>query len=108
VHVTIRTDAGRRGADVALEWEAAVAANRHIRKVVKSRPTIEGAGVHLRRAIGLGPPELTDPFLLLDDFRSDDRSTPSRSWTEARSSRVGTDRADGAQPEESGDGERPQ
>ncbi|AKU92787.1 pirin family protein [Vulgatibacter incomptus] len=44
---------------------------RQIRKVVKSRPTIEGAGVHLHRAIGLGPPELYDPFLLLDDFRSD-------------------------------------
>jgi len=49
-----------------------VTAKRHIRKVVKSRPTIEGAGVHLRRAIGFGPPELTDPFLLLDDFRSDE------------------------------------
>ena len=45
---------------------------RHIRKVVKSRPTLEGAGVHLHRAIGLGPPEEYDPFLLLDDFRSDD------------------------------------
>ncbi len=44
---------------------------RRIRKIVKGQPTIEGAGVHLRRAIGLGPPELTDPFLLLDDFRSD-------------------------------------
>jgi redox-sensitive bicupin YhaK (pirin superfamily) len=49
-----------------------MAANRHIRSIVKSRPTIEGAGVHLRRAIGLGAPELTDPFLLLDDFRSDE------------------------------------
>jgi redox-sensitive bicupin YhaK (pirin superfamily) len=48
--------------------------NRGIRKVVKSRPTIEGAGVHLHRAIGLGPPELYDPFLLLDDFRSDEPS----------------------------------
>jgi hypothetical protein len=27
--------------------------------------------VHLHRAIGSGPPELYDPFLLLDDFRSD-------------------------------------
>ncbi len=44
---------------------------RRIRKIVKGQPTIEGAGVHLHRAIGLGPPELTDPFLLLDDFRSD-------------------------------------
>ncbi len=45
--------------------------NRHIRKVIKARPTIEGAGVHLHRVIGFGDPELTDPFLLLDDFRSD-------------------------------------
>ncbi len=45
--------------------------SRRIRKVVKSRATVEGAGVHLRRAIGFGPPELYDPFLLLDDFRSD-------------------------------------
>ena len=27
--------------------------------------------MHLHRAIGFGPPELYDPFLLLDDFRSD-------------------------------------
>ncbi len=48
--------------------------HRHIRKVLTSRPTIEGAGVHLRRAIGFAEPQLYDPFLLLDDFRSD---TPS-------------------------------
>ncbi len=47
---------------------------RHIRKVVKSHATLEGAGVRLHRAIGLGDPEEYDPFLLLDDFRSD---TPS-------------------------------
>jgi len=45
--------------------------NRRISRVIPSRPTIEGAGVHLRRAIGFGEPELYDPFLLLDDFRSD-------------------------------------
>jgi redox-sensitive bicupin YhaK (pirin superfamily) len=44
---------------------------RHIRQVLKSRPTIEGAGVHLHRAIGFGDPAQYDPFLLLDDFRSD-------------------------------------
>lgn len=49
-----------------------MAENRRILKVVKSRPTIEGAGVHLRRAIGWGRPELYDPFLLLDDFRSEE------------------------------------
>ncbi|MFA6954898.1 MAG: pirin family protein [Thermoanaerobaculia bacterium] len=45
---------------------------RRIRQVIKSRATIEGAGVHLHRAIGFGPPEQYDPFLLLDDFRSDE------------------------------------
>jgi len=45
--------------------------SRNIRKVIKSRPTIEGAGVHLHRAIGFGDQQLYDPFLLLDDFRSD-------------------------------------
>jgi len=44
---------------------------RRIRQVIKSRATVEGAGVHLHRAIGFGPPEQYDPFLLLDDFRSD-------------------------------------
>jgi redox-sensitive bicupin YhaK (pirin superfamily) len=44
---------------------------RPIRKIVKSHATVEGAGVHLHRAIGLGSPEEYDPFLLLDDFRSD-------------------------------------
>jgi len=43
---------------------------RKIKKVMKSRPTLEGAGVHLRRAIGFDETSLTDPFLLLDDFRS--------------------------------------
>jgi hypothetical protein len=48
-----------------------MAENRRISKVIKSRPTIEGAGVHLHRAIGFHEPKLFDPFLLLDDFRSD-------------------------------------
>jgi redox-sensitive bicupin YhaK (pirin superfamily) len=48
-----------------------VTETRRVRSVVKSRATIEGAGVHLQRAIGWGPPEQYDPFLLLDDFRSD-------------------------------------
>ena len=32
---------------------------------------MEGAGVRLHRAIGFGDPRECDPFLLLDDFRSD-------------------------------------
>jgi len=45
--------------------------SRRVLQVIKSHPTIEGAGVHLHRAIGFGPPGQYDPFLLLDDFRSD-------------------------------------
>ena len=44
---------------------------RPIKKLVTSQPTIEGAGVHLRRAFGFGDTSDTDPFLLLDDFRND-------------------------------------
>ena len=47
---------------------------RTIRKVWRSRPTIEGAGVHLKRAFGNQEAPVFDPFLLLDDFRSDDPS----------------------------------
>ena len=44
---------------------------RKIRKVLKAKPTIEGAGVHLKRVFGFSEVPLFDPFLLLDDFRSD-------------------------------------
>jgi redox-sensitive bicupin YhaK (pirin superfamily) len=43
---------------------------RRIQKLWKSRPTIEGAGVHLKRAFGYDEVPLFDPFLLLDDFHS--------------------------------------
>jgi redox-sensitive bicupin YhaK (pirin superfamily) len=45
--------------------------NRKIHKIYKSKPTIEGAGVHLQRAFGFGDTRTFDPFLLLDDFRND-------------------------------------
>ena len=44
---------------------------RKIKKVLKSKPTIEGAGVHLNRVFGFTHVPMFDPFLLLDDFRSD-------------------------------------
>lgn len=44
---------------------------RKIRNVLKGKPTIEGAGVHLKRVFGFSEVPLFDPFLLLDDFRSD-------------------------------------
>ncbi len=45
---------------------------RKIRKIVKSKPVIEGAGVHLKRVFGNSHVPLFDPFLLLDDFRNTD------------------------------------
>ena len=44
---------------------------RPVKRVIKSKPTLEGAGVHLRRAFGFGNTTEFDPFLLLDDFRND-------------------------------------
>ncbi|HET9342284.1 MAG TPA: pirin family protein [Candidatus Eremiobacteraceae bacterium] len=44
---------------------------RPIKRLIKSKPTLEGAGVHLRRAFGFGNTSDFDPFLLLDDFRND-------------------------------------
>jgi redox-sensitive bicupin YhaK (pirin superfamily) len=40
----------------------------------RSRPTLEGAGVRLKRAFGYNEVPMFDPFLMLDDFRS---SNPS-------------------------------
>ncbi len=44
---------------------------RPVKHLSRSTPTIEGAGVHLRRAFGFGATDETDPFLLFDDFRND-------------------------------------
>ncbi len=44
---------------------------RPIKRVIKAKPTVEGAGVRLRRAFGFGATEEFDPFLLLDDFRNE-------------------------------------
>ncbi len=45
---------------------------RKIKKIIKSKSVIEGAGVNLKRAIGYNEVPQFDPFLLLDDFRSND------------------------------------
>src|SRR6202049_5055446 len=44
---------------------------RPVKRIAQSRPTMEGAGVRLRRAFGFGDPSELDPFLLFDDFRND-------------------------------------
>jgi quercetin 2,3-dioxygenase len=44
---------------------------RPVKRFSRPKPTLEGAGVHLRRAFGFGNTSDFDPFLLLDDFRND-------------------------------------
>jgi redox-sensitive bicupin YhaK (pirin superfamily) len=44
---------------------------RQVKRLVKAKPTVEGAGVRLRRAFGFGTTADYDPFLLLDDFRNE-------------------------------------
>lgn len=44
---------------------------RPIKRISLAQPTIEGAGVHLRRAFGFGTTNEFDPFLLFDDFRGE-------------------------------------
>jgi redox-sensitive bicupin YhaK (pirin superfamily) len=55
---------------------------RAVKQVSESVPTLEGAGVHLRRAFGFGNTSDFDPFLLLDDFRNDrpDQYTAGFPW----------------------------
>ena len=45
---------------------------RSVRGVFASQSTLEGAGVRLHRGFGFGREDLFDPFLLLDEFSSDD------------------------------------
>jgi hypothetical protein len=42
-----------------------------VKQIFETKPTVEGAGVKLQRAFGFGKTAEFDPFLLLDDFRSD-------------------------------------
>jgi redox-sensitive bicupin YhaK (pirin superfamily) len=44
---------------------------RPVKRHSQSTPTLEGAGVRLRRGFGFGDTEASDPFLLFDDFRGD-------------------------------------
>jgi redox-sensitive bicupin YhaK (pirin superfamily) len=55
---------------------------RKIQRVLKSQPTLEGAGVHLHRGFGFREVPVFDPFLLFDDFRSDnpDHYLPGFPW----------------------------
>jgi hypothetical protein len=59
-----------------------MSAIRPVLEVLAARPTVEGAGVHLRRAFGYAHAPRFDPFLMLDHFGSDDpaRFTPGFPW----------------------------
>ena len=55
---------------------------RKIKRVLVSQPTLEGAGVHLRRGFGFREVPMFDPFLMFDDFRQDDpaKYSPGFPW----------------------------
>jgi len=44
---------------------------RPVKRVLRPKDTLEGAGVRLKRAFGFGNTEEFDPFLLFDDFRNE-------------------------------------
>jgi redox-sensitive bicupin YhaK (pirin superfamily) len=44
---------------------------RRVARVVRGQPTSDGAGVKLTRVIGQRDLDMLDPFLMLDEFRSD-------------------------------------
>jgi quercetin 2,3-dioxygenase len=46
--------------------------SRKLERVIPSIPASDGAGVKLRRSLGSSPAARQDPFLLLDEFFSDD------------------------------------
>jgi redox-sensitive bicupin YhaK (pirin superfamily) len=50
----------------------APARERQVERLVAAQPTTEGAGVRLNRALGGSALGMLDPFLLLDEFQSDD------------------------------------
>jgi redox-sensitive bicupin YhaK (pirin superfamily) len=46
--------------------------SRKLQRVIPSIPASDGAGVKLRRSLGASPLQRHDPFLMLDEFFSDD------------------------------------
>ncbi len=50
---------------------ATTTASRRVAHVFRGQPTSDGAGVKLTRVIGQHDLDMLDPFLLLDEFRSD-------------------------------------
>jgi quercetin 2,3-dioxygenase len=59
---------------VAQHNEEKAMTKRKIGRVIEGVATSDGAGVKLRRSVGRSPTDRVDPFLLLDEFFSDDPS----------------------------------
>src|SRR5437588_669674 len=53
---------------------------RPVKRLIQSKPTREGAGVHLRRAFGFGNTSEFDPFLLRDEFHTHVRVVCGTFW----------------------------
>ncbi len=61
---------GRLAIRSSEKWIELMTIYRTVKKIWPSVPTIEGAGVHLKRAFGFHEKPNLDPFLLLDHFAS--------------------------------------
>src|SRR5260221_5757966 len=81
----VRSASNARGGHRGGEDE--MAEIRRVKQVWKSKPTIEGAGAHLRRAFGFSEAPQFDPFLLLDDFRSSQSAEYQRGFPRHRVTR---------------------
>ncbi|HXU60218.1 MAG TPA: pirin family protein [Polyangia bacterium] len=53
---------------------------REVAQLIDAQPTLEGAGVRLRRALGSPALPMLDPFLLLDEIHSDDPDDYARGF----------------------------
>jgi redox-sensitive bicupin YhaK (pirin superfamily) len=57
---------------------------RRLQQIIPSVATSDGAGVSLRRSLGVRPDARVDPFLMLDEFSSDDPTTTSPAFRRTR------------------------
>src|SRR6266566_1578820 len=67
-----RARRGRRGAGIRPAGRPRMSQTREVGRVVRGMAASDGAGVKLNRVIGGSDLPQLDPFLLLDEFRSDD------------------------------------
>ncbi len=67
-----RPEAGPILAHYETREVARMSSSRDVTEVLPARPTLEGAGVRLKRAVGYDQVPRFDPFLLLDDIHSTD------------------------------------